>query len=157
MPGGIKELVADVEVKATDIGASAVTTAKLGDSAVTLQKINRAVGVWKGFAVTTTAATVTTAFRTVLSGNLTVLACVVDITTAVTAASSLTISDTAGNDMVAFPHASAIKTTSTLNMTAATTVNSLTITSGNTLKGVLSNTSDKFKANVYLLTIETPS
>jgi hypothetical protein len=157
MPGGIKELVADVEVVTADIQASAVTTAKINNGAVTLDKINRAVGVWKGFTFTTTAATVTTAFRTVLSANLTVLACVVDITVAVTAASSLTISDTAGNNMVVFPHASAIKTMTTQNMTAFTTVTAIAITSGNTLKGVTSNTSDKLKGNVYLLTIETPS
>jgi hypothetical protein len=92
-----------------------------------------------------------------MSSDVTVLACIVNITTAVTAASTLTVGNTAGDDLVVFPKASAIHTLTSQNMTALTTVLAIEVAAGGTFKGVLSNTSDKLVGDVYLLTITTPT
>jgi len=166
--GSIKELLADVDVVAGDFRASAINTAairdqsvtsdKIASAAVTLTKLAGEVGVWRGYSITTTAGgEITTAFTTIFTAAFTLLACMVDVTVAHTVSSTLLIRNSAPTTMVTFAGVSATDTVASTNLTAIGTVKAIPIAADGYVKGVLSVASDKFKANVYLLTIATPT
>jgi len=166
--GGIKELVADVDVVAGDIRASAVntaairdqnvTTAKIASASVTLTKLAGEVGVWRGFHFTTVGGgALTTANRTIYTAAVTLLGAICDITTAVSAATSVTIENTAGTGLVVFAKGSAIATLTTQNLTAVGTVKAITIAAGGSIRTLLSTGSNELVGNLYFLTIETPT
>jgi hypothetical protein len=156
---GIKEGVADVEVKTIDIKAGAVTTEKIASSAILLSKLNKEVGVWTGVHVDCTllSSAKTTAHRTILSSAVTVLAATLNVTTDDGVDATIDIEDSSGNSMVQFPSPSAAITHSSTNMTALGTFLARKITAGGTVCIVTSTKQNAMIGDLYLLTITTPT
>ena len=167
--GTIKELLADVDVIAGDIRASAVNTAALRDQSVTgakilsatitLNKLDKEVGVWSGvhFDCTSLSSAKTTAFRTILSSACTVLACILNVTTDDGVDDDLTVEDSAGNNIVTFISPSAAITHMSTNLTALATVQARPIGAGGAVVVTVGTKQKAMIGDLYLLTITTPT
>lgn len=100
MSGGIKELVADVEVKTVDIQACAVTTAKLGGSAVTSGKLSNSLARYEKYTAVPLTAAATAFWTFTTTAAITVFDAVVWVDTA-GSTGDLTMKNTAGDTIVA--------------------------------------------------------
>jgi len=155
--GGIKELVADVDVVSEDIQASAVTTAKINNLAVTNAKLAAAVGKWTS---TTFTAGGTTAYYTwTCTSACTVLNVILEITTATTADATVTVQDTAGTSaIVPASSSTAACTIRTDVQTAfAQTPPVIDLSAGEALEVTGSIASDETVGKIFVEYIATPS
>lgn len=146
--------IGDSAVTTAKLGNSAVTTAKLGDDAVTRVKIGRDAGVWRGYHWTGAGTEVA---RITMSANVTILGVIADITTEASAAGTFVIEDSAGNDILACPTQSLVKTFSSMNQTAAGDFTCFAITAGDSVVITIGATSDEIIGDLYLLTVTQPA
>lgn len=144
MSGGIKELLADVEVKTEDIGATQVTDAK----------INPSVGKW--LAVPFTTVTTSAAATFLATAAVTVIDAIIQITTKGSAGVTVKLEDTAGTSLLAEQVGSSTYTHRLTTNTALDTMPGvLSLAAGKSMQLITSGACD-LVGNLYVEYIATP-